>query len=106
MHRPARYSQWAGQPWLREDRPDGTSVSWRPPRSVLRSLPDGIAPVATVVCTAADTLHSLAARHYHGLDRPEQLWWLIAEANDIVDPTLSLDGTTVHVPPLSLLEEG
>jgi hypothetical protein len=46
-----------------------------------------------------ETLPGIAARYFDGIvdedgeDMSEQLWWILAEINDIMDITLDFDGT-------------
>lgn len=105
MKRPEDYSRFNGLTWIREVITSTVDHLWRPWRSKLYVMPDDVDPVVTVKCSVTDTLWSLAATHYRSVDRPEQLWWLIAEVNDLVDPTVSLNGKTIVVPPLSILED-
>lgn len=105
MKRPERWSRFAGKPWVRAAWGDGTDRQYRPCTLQPVEMPAGKDPIAVVTCGAQDTLQSLAARYYRGVDRPEQLWWLIADVNGIVDPTLVLTGTQVVIPPLSVLEQ-
>lgn len=104
MKRPADFSQWRGLIWIRERVSATLDRMWRPYRTRIFTIPADTQPVATVRCGASDSLWSLAAKYYRGIDRPEQLWWFIAEVNDIVDPTIALDGMDIRIPPLSLLE--
>ena len=105
MKRPADFSRWNGLTWIRERITATVDHLWRPWRSKLYVMEDDTTPVVTVKCGATDTLWSLCAQYYRSVDRPEQLWWLIAEVNDLVDPTVSLTGKTIVVPPLSVLED-
>lgn len=105
MKTPQRYSRFAGKAWMRMDWGDGTTRLLRPLDLARATLPSNVNPVAEVVAGAQDTLWSLAAYYYRSLDRPEQLWWLIAEVNGIVDPTLEITGMRIIIPPLSVLEQ-
>lgn len=53
-----------------------------------RNLPDNIPHVVA----DGETLWNLAARYYDGLERPANLWWVIADfqPTPIFDPTISL----------------
>lgn len=102
MKVPAQYSRFAGRPWIRETI-NGDEVMWRPYRVETFSMGD-TEPVAVVRATAGESLYSLAAKYYKGIDRPEQLAWLIAEVNDIVDPTISIEGMDIIIPPISVFE--
>ena len=101
---PGPYSRFAGLRWIRRFLPSGDEVSFRPYALRRRLLPTSLSPVKIVKADDSTTLHSLCALFYRGLARPEALWWLVAEANCIVDPTLKLSGRDVKVPPLRLLE--
>lgn len=105
MKRPTQYSLDHGFTWLKEIISATVVHLWRPYRTNTYKLENGVEPVAVVKAGANDTLWSLAAKYYRGVDRPEQLWKLIAEVNDIVDPTRSIAGMEIKIPPLSLLEE-
>jgi len=105
MKRPEDYSRFNGMTWIREAITSTIDHLWRPYRTKLYEMTEDIDPVATVKCGATDTLWSLCAQYYRGVDRPEQLWWLIAEVNGLVDPTLSLTGKTIVIPPLSILDD-
>ena len=48
-----------------------------------------------------DTLWSLASQYFEGIDRPDGLWWVIADfqPEPIYDPTVSLSlGRTMFIP--------
>lgn len=60
------------------------------------------------VVRQGDTLHTLAARYFKGVDRPAQLWWVIADfqPDPIHDPTLELAlGRVIVVPSLRTVIE-
>jgi hypothetical protein len=67
-------------------------------------LPDNVRHVART----GDTLFSLAARYFHGFDRPDGLWWIIADfqPQPVLDPTLAfVEGTVVFVPSVRTVHE-
>jgi hypothetical protein len=60
------------------------------------------------VVRTGDTLFSLAARYFKGFDRPDGLWWIIADfqPQPILDPTLLLvEGSVVIVPSVRTVHE-
>lgn len=60
-----------------------------------------VAGVVEVTLTGSDTLHTLAFSHYGNA----QLWWAIADYNDIFDPVSELrPGLRLLVPPLDLID--
>jgi len=101
---PAEYSRFRDNRWFRQLLASGVELMWRPYRLRRLRMPATLDPVDVVRGDATMSLWSLAALYYRGLDRPEELWWLIADANDIVDPTLKLDGRDVLIPPTALLD--
>jgi Tfp pilus assembly protein FimV len=55
-----------------------------------------------------DTLYTIAARQYAGLERPAGLWWVIADfqPQPIVDPTVQLvAGQLLFLPSLRVVQE-
>lgn len=68
-----------------------------------RGLPDN----RQHVVQEGDTLHSLAALYFAGVERPAGLWWAVADyqPEPVVDPTLALvPGSVVVVPSLQTLQ--
>lgn len=60
------------------------------------------------VVREGDTLFNLAARYFEGFDRPDGLWWVIADfqPDPIHDPTVALEvGRTVYVPTARVIDE-
>lgn len=61
------------------------------------------------VVKGEDTLFTLAAKYFKGFDRPNGLWWIIADfqPDPIHDPTLRLtEGTTIVIPSMrTVIEE-
>jgi hypothetical protein len=69
-----------------------------------QNFPDNVQHVART----GDTLSSLAARYFTGFDRPDGLWWIIADfqPQPILDPTLALEeGTMIFVPSVRTVHE-
>lgn len=55
-----------------------------------------------------ETLWTLAARFYSGVNRPASLWWVIADfqPDPIIDPTIKLEiGATIVIPSLRTVVE-
>jgi hypothetical protein len=68
-----------------------------------RALPDTL--VHTV--SEGETIHSIAAAYYAGLDRPEQFFWVIADfqPEPIRDVTIPLEPQReLYIPSLQVLE--
>lgn len=60
------------------------------------------------VVAEGDTLFSLARIYFRGIERPDGLWWVIADfqPDPILDPTVKLEiGSVVHVPSLRTVVE-
>lgn len=59
------------------------------------------------VVSEDETCFSLASYYYYDLSkRPAGLWWAIAEANNIVDPTQKLTpGKAIKIPDFSMIED-
>ena len=83
--------------------PDG-SITWVPPPPVRAlNLPDDIMHEIE----ERDTLFTLAARYYRGIQRPCGLWWVIADYQSppISDPLLPLvPGRRLRIPSRRALE--
>lgn len=58
------------------------------------------------VCASGDTLWGLAGQYYGSLDRASELYWIILDFNDIVDPTIALEaGQEIWIPSLRTVTE-
>jgi hypothetical protein len=58
------------------------------------------------VVKTGDTIFNLAGRYYAAMPRAAGFWWVIADFNDIHDPTLRLtEGTLLAIPSLRVLQE-
>ncbi len=52
-----------------------------------------------------ETLFSLAGRYFDPLPRACGYWWAIADFNEILDPTLALDGAVLAIPSIRVLTD-
>lgn len=86
-----------------EETPDDMQLSERTP-FLYRELRDNVQHQVK----EGDTLHTLAAKYFRGIDRPAQLWWVIADfqPEPVFDPTIKLAlGATIVVPSMRTLTE-
>jgi hypothetical protein len=86
-----------------EQDPDETQLTERTPFAY-RELNDNVQHQVK----EGDTLQTLAAKYFKGVDRSSQLWWVIADfqPDPIFDPTIKLTlGSTVVVPSMRTLSE-
>lgn len=83
---------------------DNGMITWVPaPPAQPLNLPDDIIHEVE----ERDTLFTLAARYYRGIERPCGLWWVIADYQDppIADPLLPLTpGRRLRIPSRRTLE--